>query len=275
MPTAPADQKREVRMRRLRLVQSLAAVMVFFSLALPAMTQEKGAEGAYTIKQGDTLWDISSRFLKNPFLWPKVWQRNPYITNPHWIYPGNPIRLSPLEAVKKEGPAKVAGEERLREAPPPAPVASEPAVKREEPPPIEKTPEVIAEVKKHVEEPPYFPESRFSGFFSNVDHRGIGMILESREGKSLMAEGDIVYLALKTSEPILIGNKYTVFRPSEVIRHPVTDEKLGRRYNVTGNLQIIDRSGRFFTARVIEAFQEIQKGDIIQHYDKERMERTK
>ncbi len=40
--------------------------------------------------------------MKNPFLWPKLWQRNPYITNPHWIYPGNPVRLNPLEEPKKE-----------------------------------------------------------------------------------------------------------------------------------------------------------------------------
>jgi len=254
-------------MKRLRLVHFGAALMVFFSLALPAMTQEKGAEEMYTIKQGDTLWDISSKFLKDPFLWPKLWQRNPYITNPHWIYPGNPVRLSPLERVKKEELAK--------EAAPPTPVGPGPEVKREEPPPIEKTPEVIVEVKKRVEERPYFPENRFSGFFSNVDHRGIGMILESKEGKSLMAEGDIVYLIFKSSEPILIGNKYTVFRPSEVMRDPITDERLGRRYNITGNLQIIDQFGRFFTAKVTEAFEEIQKGDRIQPYDKERMERTR
>jgi hypothetical protein len=60
-----------------------------------------------------------------------------------------------------------------------------------------------------------------------------------------------------------------------VIRHPVTDKKLGRRYNITGNLQVIDRFGRFFTARLIEAFEEIQKGDMIQPYQKEKMERPK
>ena len=274
MPAAPADQRREVRMRSLRLVQFLAVSIVFFCLTLPAMTQEKGAEGTYAIKPGDTLWDISSKFLNDPFLWPKLWQRNPYITNPHWIYPGNPIWLSPLEEVKKEEPPKVAAEEKPKEATPPA-VVPEPEVKREEPPPTEEKPEGVPEVKKRVEEKLYFPENRFAGFFSNVDYRGIGLILESKEGKPLMAEGDIVYLVFKSSEPILIGNKYTVLRPSEVIRHPVTDKKLGRRYNITGNLQVIDRFGRFFTARVIEAFAEIQKGDIIQPYQKERMERRK
>ncbi len=134
---------------------------------------------------------------------------------------------------------------------------------------------MVAEVKKPVEEKSYFPESRNSGFFSNVDYRGMGMILESKEGKSLMAEGDIVYLVLKSNESVLIGSKYTIVHPSERIRHPIVDRKIGRRYNISGNLQIIDRFGRFFTARVIEAFQEIQKGDLILPYQKERMERPK
>ncbi len=258
-------------MRNPRRVQFGVGLMVFFCLVLPGITQEKGEEEIYAIKQGDTLWDLSSRFLKDPFLWPKLWQQNPYITNPHRIYPGDPIRLSPLEKVKKEEPAKVAVEEKPRgEASPPA--TPRPEVKREEPPPIEQKAEVVAEVKKHTEEKPYFRETRFAGFFSNVDYRGMGMIMESKEGKSLMAEGDIVYLTLKSNEPISVGNKYTIIRPSEVIKHPVTGQRLGKRYNITGNLQIIDRSGRFFTARVIEAFQEIQKGDLILPYQKERME---
>src|SRR5512136_1301773 len=84
----------------------LAVIMVVLcSLPLFPLAQEKkDGEEVYTIKKGDTLWDISAKFLKDPFLWPKLWQRNPYITNPHWIYPGNPIRLSGIEEKKKEAP---------------------------------------------------------------------------------------------------------------------------------------------------------------------------
>ena len=76
-----------------------ASVLILsFCLAFSLYGQEKKeAEELYTVKKGDTLWDISSKFLKNPYLWPKLWQRNPYITNPHWIYPGNPVRLNPPE----------------------------------------------------------------------------------------------------------------------------------------------------------------------------------
>ena len=45
----------------------------------------------YLIQPGDTLWDISSKFLGNSENWPRLWSINEQITNPHWIYPGNRI----------------------------------------------------------------------------------------------------------------------------------------------------------------------------------------
>lgn len=262
-----------------RLIGIFFTTILMFSLffVLPGLTQgTKEADDVYTIKKGDTLWDISTRFLKDPFLWPKLWQRNPYITNPHWIYPGNPVRLSTLEPIKKEEPkpeSKEVVEEKPKE------VVKEPEIKKVEPPPaVEKKPEVVAEVKPVevkpvVEEKPIgFPDIRSAGFMSDIEFKGIGIVLESKEGKNLMSEDDIIYLAFKTSGSILIGDKYTIFRASEEIIHPLTDKRIGRRYNIIGNVQIIDQHGNFFTAKIVESFDAMQKGDLVQPYSKLKME---
>jgi hypothetical protein len=46
------------------------------------------------VRRGDTLWDISAKFLSKPWLWPEIWQANPQVRNPHLIYPGDVLNLS-------------------------------------------------------------------------------------------------------------------------------------------------------------------------------------
>src|SRR6267142_3355251 len=65
-----------------------------------------GAPDEYTIQKGDTLWDLSQKFLNNPWYWPKIWSLNPSIENPHWIYPGNKLRIVPGEG-GAQAPAQV------------------------------------------------------------------------------------------------------------------------------------------------------------------------
>lgn len=48
----------------------------------------------HVVKEGDTLWDISEQYFRDPYEWPRVWSYNLEITNPNWIYPGDQIRLT-------------------------------------------------------------------------------------------------------------------------------------------------------------------------------------
>src|SRR5258705_36455 len=53
-------------------------------------TYPAGAK-TYTIKQGDTLWGLAQAQLGNAYLWPQLWESNTWITDAHWIYPGDVV----------------------------------------------------------------------------------------------------------------------------------------------------------------------------------------
>lgn len=62
----------------------------------------------YTVVKGDTLWDISARFLEQPWRWSEIWGANPQIENPHLIYPGDIVSLTyqdgkPVLSVNRDG----------------------------------------------------------------------------------------------------------------------------------------------------------------------------
>ncbi len=78
-----------------RIKQIAAVALGVTSLLTQADTIKlaQDAPSEYTVVKGDTLWDISARFLQSPWLWPKVWEVNSQIYNPHLIYPGDVIYL--------------------------------------------------------------------------------------------------------------------------------------------------------------------------------------
>ncbi len=68
---------------------------VLLTLSVYAATQwADGAPNRYVVRKGDTLWDISAKFLAKPWHWPEIWQLNPQVRNPHLIYPGDELVIS-------------------------------------------------------------------------------------------------------------------------------------------------------------------------------------
>ncbi len=63
----------------------------------PKEFQVPEGTGVHWVAPGDTLWDLGSKFLGNPYAWPQIWELNKWIKDPHWIFPGDPL-LIPTQA---------------------------------------------------------------------------------------------------------------------------------------------------------------------------------
>jgi LysM repeat protein len=103
----------EVVRDRRRILWTVAALISFVALARcasgqtpkpvpPVITADSTHEVTHTVKKGDTLWDLAQFYLKDPFRWPDIFRRNTDIVkNPHWIYPGEVIRI-PVSELRPE-----------------------------------------------------------------------------------------------------------------------------------------------------------------------------
>ena len=76
-----------------RLLAVLTAMLLTLATFAFAAELRGDHPSTYTVQKGDTLWDISARFLAKPWLWPEIWQANPQVKNPHLIYPGDVLSL--------------------------------------------------------------------------------------------------------------------------------------------------------------------------------------
>lgn len=87
----------------------VAVAMLTVATYATAVEVNGGHPDTYVVRKGDTLWDISARFLKKPWLWPEIWQANPQVKNPHLIYPGDVLSLAYLDrVVAQPGPRREA-----------------------------------------------------------------------------------------------------------------------------------------------------------------------
>jgi len=76
-------------------------------VAIPANAQ------LHLVEKGDTLWDLGNKYLSNPYAWPKIWEQNKWIKDPHWIYPGDPLLVPGVRVVGGAGAPPTAGDDVL------------------------------------------------------------------------------------------------------------------------------------------------------------------
>jgi hypothetical protein len=127
----------------------------------------------HTVRRGDTLWEISGKYYANPYQWPRIWAQNPQIQNPHWIYPGDRVRLRD-ESIK----TGAAGFHRRGASVPPQTVFL-----------------------------------RDQGWIDNRRAEEWGEVVGSPDDQMMLSESNEVYLQLREGHDIAIGSLLTIFRP--------------------------------------------------------------
>ncbi len=221
--------------------------------------KKRGDENAvyYTIIRHDTLWDISERFLKDPFKWPYLWKLNPYIKNPDLIYPGDVVKVVPLGA--EEGEYK--GTE--------VDIDSLPVVRLTE----DGSRVVVLEPERPVvkHEKPHGPSYgsallRRKGFISHKGQKAAGYIVKGMDTeKLLLHHGEGVYLSFKDGSDVSVGTRYTIFTEGALIKHPVTEKTMGHAINILGSL-VVTGVGEIAEGRIDNSFVEIEAGAKLMKY---------
>jgi hypothetical protein len=239
-----------------------------------------GAPDEYTIQKGDTLWDLSQKFLNNPWYWPKIWSLNPSIENPHWIYPGNKLRIVPGEG-GAQAPAQVAEEQQpgidatAANAPDePTPGAS-PEVAVAPPP----TPDLDVISKDSREgnaalnsvsvsgklafTPPPVVTVRTSGLVSPEELKASGSLEASFEEREMLATYDTAYAHFDGEAAVKPGDKLLIFRPEENIVDPSSHRTLARQTKTVGVAKVLSVQGEQATVQIERTFEEMQRGDRV------------
>ena len=194
----------------------------------------------YTVQPGDTLWDISARFLEEPWNWPEIWSVNPQVENPHLIYPGDVLELTWVD-----------GEPRLQRASDTDP--SDRVVKL--------SPRVRSEP---LDTPiPTIPLDAIQTFLSNnriVEDGALEnapYVLEGEDRRVISGSGDRVYVRGDGTKGQVMG----VFRRGTRHRDPQTGEFLGQEARAIGRGQITATDGQVLSVDLTRTNEEVKPKD--------------
>ena len=184
------------------------------------------------MRRGDTLWDICFLYFNDPWQWPKIWSYNPQITNPHWIYPGDLVRLLPRGVFAQRPTAPAEPESPAS----PAPVDALPAPQRR----------IEVGIKQ-------------TAFVEKSDLDTSITITGAVDEKTLLGAGDQVYLSYPASRPPTVGNRYSIYVPNNVVRSGGTE--VGAYVHVLGTLEVLSvKQDKQARGLIVEANQEIERG---------------
>lgn len=211
-------------------------------LAMPALADtlklQDTAPDTYVVVKGDTLWDISARFLKDPWRWPQIWNLNrEEIKNPHWIYPGDLIVLD-----------RSGGEPRL-------------TLVKGGPPTVKLSPGVRAS-DVGSEAIPAIPTQAIHPFLAQprvVDKGALDsapFILGSNDERVVMGAGDDAFAT--GGKPGV--TRWNVLRPGKTLKDPETGDVLGYEVEYLGDARTL-LEGAPQKIRITQSAQEIQQGD--------------
>ncbi|MFP2930137.1 LysM peptidoglycan-binding domain-containing protein [Pyxidicoccus sp. 3LG] len=219
----------------------------------------RGRESApgevHSVQEGDTLWDLSQRYLGSPWYWPKVWSYNPEIANPHWIYPGNQVRFF---AGGEEVPRRVdeiVGDEDVAA---PTEMSGGAAVT------------VTGKIGYDVS------ASRpvtTQGFVTQRELDEAGRIEGSSSGALMLSFPDNAYVRFKKKGSAKVGDRYVVYHTTQEVQHPVTKKKLGYLTDFLGTLRVIRVSENVVTAQVVDTWDGMERGDLVGPYGEKLTER--
>ena len=229
----------------------------------------------HTVKSGDTLWAITQEYLKDPFLWPQVWEANPNVANPHWIYPGDEILIK--KKITVMAPAVPAPTEQPVAQPAPAtvqntesPSGTSPAP-ASAPAPADSQPALIPAAARPAPPPvALYTDLYCSGFFSGDKLSPIAAVIggEGSEHQALFSDEDIIFLSKGTVAGIKPGDELQIVRQDNSFGkwgsqfHPAKSKsRYGYYYIDVGRVRVLFAQENSATARVIFACSEISVDD--------------
>jgi hypothetical protein len=207
---------------------------------------------SYIIQRGDTLWDLSGKWLGDPHLWPQIWDLNRYVLDSHWIYPGDPLGVpGKPTVVPPGGPPPSTAEEAPAAAPP-----EQPSVPPTAAPVAPAAPAPLLAVADAVD--------LYCSGFIDPSHQAPDLYVLGRETeREYVAQGDVIYLNHGRDQGIAAGAVYQVRRVTDPVLHPATGADLGTFVARLGKIRILAAQDTTSTAVIEQSCGPIETRDEI------------